>query len=32
VLDNSSISRFFSSWTGFSEGIEKTVKWFLEKT
>jgi UDP-glucose 4-epimerase len=32
VLDNSSISRFFSSWTGFTEGIEKTVKWFLEKT
>ncbi|MEJ5300598.1 MAG: SDR family NAD(P)-dependent oxidoreductase [Thermodesulforhabdaceae bacterium] len=31
VLDNSSISKLFSAWTDFPEGIAKTVKWFLEK-
>jgi UDP-glucose 4-epimerase len=32
VLDNSSLESIFSSWTDFKEGIERTVRWFLDNS
>lgn len=32
ILDNSSLKSIFSSWTEFKEGIERTVRWFLDNS
>lgn len=32
ILDNSSLKSIFSSWTDFKEGIERTVRWFLDNS
>ncbi len=30
ILDNTKVSPYYNSWTGFKEGIEKTAGWFCK--